>query len=181
MKKWFGKKQMVLAALVLALGVAVYLNYSFAGSDLAVETGGNKTGASTGSTTAGNLGDSQFVNNTTSDYFAAARSSREKAREESLAILEEVLGDKSTAKETAAEAVAQVSAIAQAVTQEDKIESLVKAKGFGDCVVYIEDGNCSVVVKSEELSDSQTVQILEIVTAQSSVEAKNVTISAVKS
>lgn len=181
MKRWFGKKQLVLAALVLALGAAVYLNYSLAGSGVSVQTNGNKPNGSTTSTNGGNLGDSQFVGNGVTDYFAAARSSREQAREESLEILEEVLGNKSTAKETAEETAAKVSAIALAVTQEDKIESLVKAKGFADCVAYIEGENCSVVVKGDTLSESQTVQILEIVTAQSSVEAKNVTISAVKS
>ena len=181
MKRWFGKKQVVLAALILALGAAVYLNYSLAGSGLTVETNGNNPNGTISSTTGGNLGDSQLVGNGVTDYFEAARSSREQAREESLEILEEVLGDKSTAKETAEETAAKVSAIALAVTQEDKIESLVKAKGFGDCVAYIEGEHCSVVVQSEALSESQTVQILEIVTAQSSVEAKNVTISAVKS
>ena len=33
-----GKKQLVLASLVVALGVAVYLNYQFAGEDLDLVT-----------------------------------------------------------------------------------------------------------------------------------------------
>ena len=33
-----GKKQIVLASLVVALGVAVYLNYQFAGEDLDLVT-----------------------------------------------------------------------------------------------------------------------------------------------
>ena len=33
-----GKKQIVLASLVVALGVAVYLNYQFAGQDLDLVT-----------------------------------------------------------------------------------------------------------------------------------------------
>ena len=33
-----GKKQIVLASLVVALGVAVYLNYQFAGEDLNLVT-----------------------------------------------------------------------------------------------------------------------------------------------
>lgn len=180
MKNWFGKKQIVLGALVLALGAAVYLNYSLAGDGIAVQTGTDKTTTTT-SGTADHLGDSQFVGNTTGDYFAIARKSRSKAREEALDILEDVLLDKSTDDETLAASMAQVTAIAQAVAQEDKIENLVKAKGFLDCIAYIEGENCSVVVKGEALSDEETVQILEIVTSQSTVSAKNVTISAVKS
>ncbi len=179
MKNWFGKKQIVLGALVLALGAAVYLNYSLVGDGVSVQTG-NQTQTTT-TTSGDHLGDSQFVGNTTGDYFVIARQSRNKAREEALDILEDVLADKSTDKETLAVSVAQVTAIAQAVAQEDKIENLVKAKGFSECIAYIEGENCSVVVKSEQLSDEQTVQILEIVTSQSAVLAKNVSISAVKS
>lgn len=178
MKNWFGKKQIVLGALVLALGAAVYLNYSLVGDGVTVQTGNQNQ---TTTTSGDHLGDSQFVGNTTGDYFVIARESRNKAREEALEILEDVLADKSTDKETLAASVAQVTAIAQAVAQEDKIENLVKAKGFSDCIVYIEGENCSVVVKSEQLGDEETVQILEIVTSQSAVLAKNVSISAVKS
>lgn len=182
MKKWFGKKYVVLAALVLALGAAVYLNYSLAGDGVSVKTGGSTEPSTSGTTAAGeNLGDSRLVNTTTTDYFATARSNREKARKESLSILQEVLEDKSKAKEVLAQSAQKATAIALAVTQEDKIESLVKAKGFADCVAYLEDDHCNVVVKSKELTESQTVQILEIVTAQSKVEAKNVSISAVNS
>lgn len=181
MKNWFGKKQLILAGLVLALGAAVYLNYTFADSDLTVAAGGKTTPTSVSDATGERLGESRLVNNTTADYFEAARLSRKKSREDALAILKDLLGDKSKDSKALSELAARVATIAQAVTQEDKIETLVKAKGFPDCVVYIEGENCSVVVKSRKLSEAQTVQILGIVTAQSAVEAKNVAISAVNS
>ncbi len=55
MKK-FGKKQLVLASMVLALGAAVYLNWQFAGV--------NKLPVGDTSSTVSQLGAAQLVNNT---------------------------------------------------------------------------------------------------------------------
>ena len=53
-------------------------------------------------------------------------------------------------------------------------------KGFTDCVVYIEDKNCQIVVRSEGLQMQDTVQITEIVTSQSDITAQNINIVPVK-
>ena len=45
------------------------------------------------------------------------------------------------------EALAKAQAMAENMLQEDNIENLIKAKGFPDCVVFIQNGECSVVVK----------------------------------
>ena len=51
----FGKKQLVLASLVLALGTAVYLNWQFAGT--------NRLPVDSASSTVSQLGAAQLVNN----------------------------------------------------------------------------------------------------------------------
>ena len=59
-----GKKQLVLASLVVALGVAVYLNYQFAGEDLDLVTANAQQTTQELSTEEGeqeNYGDAQFV------------------------------------------------------------------------------------------------------------------------
>lgn len=181
--KWFGKKQMILALMVAALGLAVYLNYYMA-ANTPLTTSATE-GEST-STTAENdkaLGESQFVSTPTSaqteGYFDAARKSREDARQEALDIIKETLQDVKADEAQTKEAVETAAAVAQAVEQEDAIETLIKAKGFEDCVVYIENGNCHVVVKAETLESNQTLQISEIVSAQSAVERENINIVAV--
>ena len=80
-----------------------------------------------------------------------------------------------------AEVVQKVKDMADAVDQESKIENLIKAKGFADCVVYIEGEKCNVVVPGETLTSQQTAQITEIVLAQSKVKSQNITIVPVKS
>ena len=56
------------------------------------------------------------------------------------------------------------------------IHRLVKAKGFSDCVAYIEEDACNIVVRSADLKAAQALQITEIVTAQSNIVAQNVKI-----
>lgn len=184
MSSFFGKKQVLLATLVVALGVAVYLNYYFATQDPNI-------GANAPASSSDNLGDAQFVGNNSvvseppddgdsDDYFVQARLSREQAREEALDIVKDLMNDVKATDEIKKEAVEKAAAIAAAVEQESKIESLIKAKGFADCVVYIEDKNCNVVVKSDGLKPQESIQITEIVTTQSKIVAQNISINAVK-
>ena len=74
------------------------------------------------------------------------------------------------------EALAKTEAVAAAIEQESKIESLVKAKGFEDCVVFIEDKTCHIVVKAEGLQPQEAAQITDIICAQSQVPATGITI-----
>lgn len=193
MKRFFGKKQVLIATLSVALGLAVYLNYYFAQNDWKAEPSDGS--GTTTTTTGGHLGDSQYVSGTTTTphgadanttavqtpYFQQARASREAARAESLQVLQELVNDVKSSQAVIDDATAKILSVAEAGEQESSIESLVKAKGFADCVAYIEGTNCNVVVQSDELTAAQTLQITEIVTAQSGIKTENIKISSVKS
>ena len=188
MTRIFGKKQVLLATLIVALGVAVYLNYYFYSQQPPTT---DVNGRPTSSTSSRNMGDAQFVGNSSvvsspestvdaNDYFVQARLSRESAREEALDIVKDMMNDVKATDEVKKQAAEKAAAIAQAVEQESKIESLIKSKGFADCVVYIEGENCSIVVRSEGLKPQESVQITEIVTTQSNIVAQNINIGTVK-
>ena len=188
MTRIFGKKQVLLATLIVALGVAVYLNYYFSSQQPPTT---DVNGRPTSSTSSRNMGEAQFVGNSSvvsspestvdaNDYFVQARLSRESAREEALDIVKDMMNDVKATDEVKKQAAEKAAAIAQAVEQESKIESLIKSKGFADCVVYIEGENCSIVVRSEGLKPQESVQITEIVTTQSNIVAQNINIGTVK-
>ncbi len=194
MKRFFGKKQVLIATLAVALGLAVYLNYYLAQTELKSNVAGQSSDETVGTTTGGNLGDSQYVNSTTvpdsgsvnttvteSPYFTQARSNREAARAESIQTLQELVNDVSSSQAVIDDATQKILAVVQAGEQESKIESLVKAKGFADCVAYIEGENCNLVVQAEGLTAAQTLQITEIITAQSAVKSENIKISSINS
>lgn len=188
MSKWIGKKQVLLTVLVVALGVAVYLNYYFSSVDpLASQTGTESTGSTTGGK---NLGDSLYVGATTSDvtdatqttdYFASARQNRQNARTEALEILQDSLQDVKISEEMQQQVLERMETLAREIERESAIESLITAKGFADCVVYIDGENCQIVVSADSLDEAQTLQILDIVTSQSSVSAEKTNIVAVNS
>lgn len=112
-------------------------------------------------------------------YFDAARTSRTKAREEAVRTLEDTLCGATATAEQKTAAQKQAAAIAENILQESNIENLVTAKGFSDCVAFIENGSCNLVVASGELKPQQSLQILEIVMGQTGFPAKNVQITAV--
>lgn len=197
MKKLFAKKQLMMVALVAALGVAVYLNYYFTNDPML------STGADASTSDDGALGEASFVNGSVTDesgddasadtssessedtsakenYFDKARASRTAAREESLRLVQQTLGAADATAENKKQASDTATAIAENVLRESNIENLILAKGFKDCVVFIDGENCSVVVQAESLQQQESLQIMEIVVAQSSVAAKNVQIMASK-
>ena len=180
MKKFFGKKQLLLGALVVALGMAVYLNYYFAQSPSGLlDTTPHQQESDK------NLGDALNVNTSpdeeAADYFAQARENRERSREEATETVKELLNDVKATAEQKDSVTAQVIAMTKAIEQESKIENLIKAKGFADCVVYIEKDKCSVVVSAESLTVQDTAKISQAVTAQSDILAQNINILTVKS
>lgn len=186
MKKLFEKRQWMMVTLVAVLGVAVYLNYYF-GEEPALSVGVPAEGESVSAPEDEHLGDASFVgakpeeapsvNEQQSDYFEKARDSRSKAREEAVRLISETLVSPQATAEQKKTAEEQTAAIAESILQESNIESLILAKGFADCIAYIADGNCQVVVDSAQLQPKESLQILEIVMAQSAVEAKNIHIT----
>ena len=173
----FGKKQLVLASLVLALGAAVYLNWQFAGT--------NTLPVGDTSSETSQLGAAQLVNNayvetvtddlqssteaaTQEDALAQARVDRQNSRDN---VLESVDSD-SAAKQ---QAVEEASAIAQNILEESNVESLLQAKGYSQCVAYITEEECSVVMAGS-VEEADTLIVQEIVMEQTGLSADKIKI-----
>ncbi len=207
MKKLFEKKQWMMLSLVAALGVAVYLNYYFTSEPLLqAGTSGEPESSVSEGTQSRPLGSASFVQEGASSaadgeakpvqgsvsqagenaavakkgYFDRARETRTQAREEAVRTLEDTLGGAGASAKEKATAAEQATAIAENILQESNIENLVMAKGFSDCVAFIENGACSVVVSAGELKAAECLQVLEIVMAQTGLAAKNIQITAAK-
>ena len=91
-------------------------------------------------------------------------------------LLEDVLQDAKASEEAKKEAVSQAAVIAQNVLQENNIENLVKAKGFADCVAFLQNGECTVVVQTQESNQNNAIMIKDIVTGQSGVSSDKIKI-----
>ena len=183
MKSNLLKKQLTMVTLVLALALAVYLNWSFASKENALIATETMTGGTNSEDK--HYGDALFVSSDTSDaqqYFAEARLNRETARAEALELLEKALQNTDLTQAEKDEILEQMASIARSVETESTIESLIKAKGFADCVAYINCDSINIVVKSkgDGLAVSDVSQIKEIVISASDISVENITIVEIK-
>ena len=182
-----GKRQMILAALVMALGVAVYLNWQFAAPD-----GGLSVNADV--TSSRNLGDAQFVNNpvlseeesaqsvpeaaniTGEGGIEAARQSRDNARTRALEQLRDITDDARSDPTISTKAAEDTARIIRDIETEGLLEGLIKARGFADAAVIISGENVNVIVQAEGLEATQMLTIQELVMSQAGAAIENITI-----
>lgn len=183
-----GKRQLVLAALVVALGAAVYLNWVFTGDNgqlpatQALASGTDRQYGQTlmvnGSAVSGKTSPSSASSGKSSsvktgasavssdDYFSQAMLDRQKARDAATETITKVLEDKSSGDAVKKEAANKAAAITQNIIKENNIETLIKAKGFSNCIVTLDNNQCSVVVKTRTSAQDDAVVIQDIVTGQ---------------
>ena len=140
------KKQIILASITLVLGIAVYMNFVFAevanfiAADAEIQSAAD---------TQVNYGDAAFVGADSSDpaepasagasdYFAQARLSRMTSRDDAVQTLSAILGGGDLTEEENAAYTMEAVNLSQLSESESKVESLIRAQGFEDCVVYLD-------------------------------------------
>lgn len=176
----FHKRQLILASLVVALGAAVYLNWQF--SD---DKGLSATGILESTK---ELGEARYVNTSnvaektdetslasatlsdeTKKYFAEADSNRRKAHEETEEKLKNLSCEPNINSDIKNEITKQIETFAKNTQQEAGIENLIKAKGFGECITSIQNGEGNVIVSPGNLDENSAVIIRDIVSGQSGI------------
>lgn len=164
------RRGLAVAAFVLLLGVGIMGNWYFENAEFTGSVSPLITDTDTKT-----LGEAEYVDATASQpvtgensYFSEARLARETARDEALEKLQAVVDspdESADAKQTATEAITRMS---NYIAVENKIETLVAAKGAAHCLAVVSsDGTkVDVIVDSEELTDAMTLAIKEIAMQQ---------------
>lgn len=173
------KKQVVLASLVVGLGLAVYVNYQFAQTD-------NMLTPTSAVTESGkNYGDAQLVDAVDQTaaagadgeaYFAEAKVTRQRSRDESVETLTNMMANAEVDPDIKAEMALKAAEVAQSIETEGKIENLIKAKGFDDCMVYYDTEGVDVIVKTSGLEAAQVAQMKDIILKETSIPVENISI-----
>ena len=160
--KKYGKRTIAIASGVLIIGTAVALNFILPKVSLANQS--EKT-------------DNTETVKQTEDFFAASALNRTKARDEAVEVLQSVV-DVGADEEAAKQALADITRISADIEKEANIETLIKAKGFEDCIAVISGESLSIVVKSaEQLLPNEIAQIKEIAYKSADVLPDNVVIT----
>lgn len=162
-----GRRNLIIIGAVLLVGVAVCLNWvlfanngdgGYDYNDGADQAGTNNDG-----------GTSEVL-----AYFASTQVSRDRARDEALAVLQNVVDSADTDSAEKKQALEDIATIANNIEAEANIEAMVMAKGFEQCVAIINDGMCTVVVMTDGLLANQISQINEIVYEQTGIKPVNI-------
>lgn len=178
-----GKKQIVMACMTMILGIAVYVNYIAADSSEVRMAEGSSDSEEYGETRFVNAGESDLMDLssvTADDFFAQARIDKAASRDEAVQTLQSVMGGGDISEnEEVVNALAAVE-LSQMTELENKMESLIKAQGYKECLVYLDEDDARVVVQSDGLDKAKAASIKDIILSESKISAQNIRIFEVK-
>ena len=190
-----GKRQIILAALMLGLGIAVYLNWQYS----TVEYGFPVANMPDDSESSVNYGEAQYVDapqlldgavkpvgiDEISDidepgindaFFVEAKLSRQKARDEAVETLAVMLSDASLTSEQKTALAIRATDLAGSIETEGKIENLIKAKGFSDVMVYYDTQRADIMIRTSGLGSDDIVKIKDILLKETTIPVENISI-----
>jgi len=186
------KRNAVIITVVLFVCVAAYLNWNYSRDSKAIDNSSvspTPSGLDTYTTTTPSSNGSLTYNpngtsttTTVNGYFDEARLSRKQARDASIETLSAVQTATGASQQIIDSALAQINAIISFNQREAELETLIKAYGFSDCVVFLSEETAKVYVPCgiEGLTAVEVAQITDIVTSQTDLTAANLTIQGIK-
>ncbi len=121
------------------------------------------------------LGQAEFVSATT-EYFDSARLNRQETRAEATGILQGIIDSENATEEERQEAKEKMLSLSGAADAEGRIENLIKAKGYTECLAIIGEETVSVIVQTDGLESADVAAIKDIATGESNFNASNVKI-----
>lgn len=168
------KKAVISAVAVLILGAAVLLNFllvpkgTSADSKLKPKVDLSDVSAE--------IEKKENEEKTKKDAFAEMTLSRQQSRDEALEVLNSVALNETAVESVRTDAMNEIHKIANDIESESNIESLVKAKGFEECVAVVNGEEASIIIKTEGLMQNEVAQISEIVYKEAGVRPENLKI-----
>lgn len=180
------KRNAVVATVLLFVCAAVYLNWRYSG-DVAEQAQNEVAGRAQEDGTrvlgdaalvGGEIVDASEMPVTVNSYFDTARLSRQQSRDNALSLLREASEQENVDQAALDEANRAIQTLAGYTMLETQIESLVIAKGYADCVVFMSDNSISIVVSAAEdgLQREDVAKITDIVLTETSYTADQIKI-----
>ncbi len=198
----FKKNGALISVIVLLLCVAVYLNWSYERSNTTKEVSSENlitegTDVEEGAITTLASDEERFEKNNWEIEMASTqeetmtederltrlcadmdemRLSLETSRSSELSLLRETVENTESSAEARASAEEQIAAIAANSVIEAKIESLVVAKGFVDCIALVSADGISVVIvpEKEGLQASDVAKISDIIMSETDFDTTQI-------
>lgn len=146
------KKIIVLASMVALLVLTGCLNYF-----LNRPSGAQNVNADNSSTYA--------------DYFSAQHADRSSSRSETIMYYNAIIASEASSATAKADAEKALATLVDNMTAEQKLESLIKALGYEDCLVTIGSESINVVLKSDPMTETEVTKVVEIIESETGKDA----------
>lgn len=173
-KVWFKGKEVLLFGLIALVITAGYYRWTVEQQQLigyveeeAIPTASEQDGQ----------GNTEPQENTISEL-SKLKQERDSARSQSVEEWKKLAASSETSQEGKKDAEKKIANATENANKERNIETFVKAKGFDDCIAYVDDGGVSVTVKGGEIDGSKVAQIKDIIVTETGVSPRNIKINA---
>lgn len=190
------KRNAVAAIIVLFMCVAVYLNWSarevqgddvrlhgnFGESKLVTKDNEEIPKDEEKKDDTEEKNDEKKISGSVSEYFEEARMEKQKARDSAITTLKEAVGEKNLSQESRDRAAASIETLSSGAVSETRIETLVKAKGYDECVALINESGVNVIVSAPAagLTAGDTTKIKDIVVSETNIQPSKIKIIEIK-
>ncbi len=175
--KIIGKKQLLSLSLVLALGLSVYVNWYYTNNynDISEPETSEYV----------NLGEAQLVNSNKmsenkEEYFTQAKLNREKAHDEAIKNLEEIISNKNFDEETVSLARNKLVNISNDIKLETDIENIIKAQLSEDCLVTYNEDSIEVIMPKKTVNDESVIKVKDIILSKTDLTSEKIVIIELK-
>ena len=191
----FRKKELIAASLVVLIGMAGYLNWSYQDTihvtdgESYIETGKKLGEAQYVSGVEENVEETEAVAEAedtteivtdTGGYFEQAKLNRETSRSKSLEILNSTAENEKFDQEIRQKAGDKILETAENTERENTMESIAQSKGYAEICVYLEDNSANIMVRKEGFCEEDVVKLTDIATETLNLSANNIKIVEVK-
>lgn len=171
------KKHILGAALILALGAAVFINWRFSGSS-AVKPTAKELGAATyvSRDAKATADEAEKTGLNPQEKLAKLRTERKQAQDKALDSAKNILELSDSSDKAKEEAVRQAGVIERRILVQSNIESILAAKGFSDALCYLSDSGCTVSVMADDMQKDSPLIIKDVVMSQINVDFNQIVI-----
>jgi len=111
-------------------------------------------------------------------FFVEYRLKRDRVRDQEIEMLNQVMDNPHSSEEAKQEAENKLLSIIDLMELELTVENMIRAQGYDDAVFFFRNQIATVLVKKEQLTESEFIQIAEIVAAAVGVEREDVQVIA---
>lgn len=124
-----------------------------------------------------NLVETAATYETDDTYFTTSKLERENMYSQMLETYQQIYNNTETSNDQKTSALNEIAAINKTKNAIMIAENLISAKGFKNCVIFVNDNSVSVIIGEKELVTEQIAQIQNIVSRELNVDAGIIHIS----